>query len=67
MESGVTDDLMVQVIETKDAAVQTNLIRDTRLTRKHAELLANRGANPTIRERAQAWVQDKQAWKSVRT
>jgi len=63
MESGVTDDHMNQVIEYKDAAVQTSLIRDTRLTRKHAELLAKRGANPTIREKAQKWAQDKQFWK----
>jgi len=63
MEAGVTDDHMLQVIEYKDAAVQTNLIRDPRLARKHAELLATRGANATIREKARAWFQDKQYWK----
>ena len=63
MEDGVSDDHMVQVIEYKDAAVQTSLIHDSRLTRKHAELLAKRGANPTIREKARKWFQDKQFWK----
>ena len=63
MENGVTDDHMAQVIEYKDAAIQTGLIRDSRLTRKHAELLAQRGANPTIREKARGWSQDKQYWK----
>lgn len=63
MESGVTDDHMTQLIEYKDAAVQTSLIRDSRLTRKHAELLAKRGANPTIREKARKWAQDKPFWK----
>ncbi|MFP8880098.1 MAG: hypothetical protein AAEJ52_19680 [Myxococcota bacterium] len=64
MESGVTDEHMVQVIEYKDAAVQTSLIRDSRLARKHAELLAKRGANSTIREKARKWSQDKQFWRS---
>ena len=64
MEGGVTDDHMLEVIESKDAAIQTGLIRDARLTRKHAELLAKRGVNPTIRERAQKWSVDKQFWKS---
>ena len=64
MEGGVTDDHMLEVIESKDAAIQTGLIRDARLTRKHAELLAKRGANPTIRERAQKWSVDKKFWKS---
>ncbi len=63
MESGVTEDHMAQVIEYRDAAIQTRLIRDSRLTRKHAELLAERGANPTIRETARKWSQDKQFWK----
>ncbi len=63
MESGVTDDHMNQVIEYKDAAIQTSLIHDTRLTRKHAELLAERGANPTIRDKAKKWAQDKPFWK----
>ena len=65
MESGVTDDHMAQVIECKDASVQTGLIRDARLTRKHAELLAERGVNPTIREKARKWSQDKQFWKGL--
>ncbi len=64
MEAGVTDEHMVQVIEAKDAAIQTALIRDSRLTRKHAELLAKRGANGTIREKAQKWFQDKASWKN---
>jgi hypothetical protein len=63
LEEGVTDELIQQVIELKDASVQTNLIRDPRLTRRHAEGLAKQGANPTIREKAQAWFQDKKAWK----
>jgi hypothetical protein len=63
MQSGVTDDHMAQMIEYKDAAVQTSLIHDARLTRKHAELLAERGANPTIREKARKWAQDKAFWK----
>lgn len=63
MEDGVTDALLEQVLEFQDAAIQTGLIRDDRLTRKQAEQLARRGANPTIREQSQAWVQDKKAWK----
>lgn len=64
MEGGVTDDHMLQVIESKDAAIQTPLIRDQRFARKHAELLAKRGANPTIREKAQNWFMDKAYWKT---
>jgi hypothetical protein len=64
MDGGVTDELFERVIEFRDAAIQTGLIRDSRLSRKHAELLAKQGANPTIREKAQAWFQDKKYWKS---
>lgn len=63
MESGVTDEHMTQVIDYKDAAIQTSLLRDPRLTKKHAELLAKRGANPTIREKAHKWFLDKKFWK----
>lgn len=63
LDQGVTDQLLARVIEYEDASIQTKLIRDARLTRKHAELLAKRGANPTIRTQAQAWFQDKKAWK----
>lgn len=63
MEDGVTDELFERVIEFRDAAIQTGLIRDSRLSRKHAEQLAKQGANPTIREKAQAWFQDKKSWK----
>ena len=63
LDQGVTDPLLARVIEYEDAAIQTKLIRDPRLTRKHAELLAKQGANPTIRTQAQAWFQDKKAWK----
>lgn len=63
LEAGVTDELVQQVVESRDAAVQTGLIRDPRLSRKQAELLASRGANPTIRQNAQSWVQDKKAWR----
>jgi hypothetical protein len=63
LDQGVTDALLERVIEYEDAAIQTKLIRDPRLTRKHAELLARQGANPTIRSQAQAWAQDKKAWK----
>ncbi len=63
LDEGVTDELLERVIEFRDAAIQTRLIRDARLGRKHAELLAKQGANPTIRETAQAWFQDKKAWK----
>lgn len=58
----VTDELIDQVIELQDASVQTKLVRDERLSRKHAEALAKRGANPTIRQNAEAWFQDKKAW-----
>jgi hypothetical protein len=63
LDQGVTDELLARVIEYEDASIQTKLVRDARLTRKHAELLAKRGANPTIRTQAQAWFQDKKAWK----
>ena len=63
LDEGVGDELFTQVIESRDAALHTALIRDPRLSRKHAEQLAQRGANPTIRERAQAWAQDKKAWR----
>jgi hypothetical protein len=63
LEDGVTDALLEQVIEARDAAIQNGLIRDPRLTRKQAEQLARRGANPTLRDNAQAWVQDKKAWR----
>jgi hypothetical protein len=63
LDQGVTDALIDQVIALKDASVQTRLIRDERLSREQAEALAKGGANPTIREQAQAWVQDKKAWK----
>ncbi|MDJ0851429.1 MAG: hypothetical protein QNK04_23890 [Myxococcota bacterium] len=63
MAEGVSDELMQQVIESRDASIQTSLVRDARLSRKQAELLASRGANPTIRQNAQSWVQDKKAWR----
>ncbi len=63
MAAGVTDELIERVIEFQDASIQNSLIRDSRLSRKHAELLGQRGANPTIRENARAWHQDKKAWK----
>ncbi len=63
LDEGVTDELIELLIKDQDAAIQTRLIRDTRLMRKHAELLAKRGANPTIREKSQAWFQDKKFWK----
>ena len=63
LDEEVTDELIERVIEFQDTAIQTKLMRDARLTRKQAELLAKRGANPTIRENAQAWYQDKKAWK----
>ena len=62
LEVEVSDELLEQVLELKDASIQTKLVRDARLTRKQAEKLAKRGANPTIRSNAQAWVQDKKAW-----
>ena len=46
-----------------DAAIQTELIRDPRVSKKQAGELAKRGANPTIRQNAQSWFQDKKAWK----
>ncbi|TFG97630.1 MAG: hypothetical protein E4H11_01670 [Myxococcales bacterium] len=63
LDAGVTDELLAQVIEFQEAAIQTALIRDARLSRKQAELLAKRGANPTIRKQAQAWFQDRKSWK----
>jgi hypothetical protein len=63
MGDGVTDELFERVIESRDPAIQTGLIRDSRLSRKHAERLAKQGANPTIRDKAQAWFQDKKYWK----
>jgi hypothetical protein len=63
MADGVTDELIERVIEFQDASIQNSLIRDSRLSRKQAELLAQRGANMTIRENARAWHQDKKAWK----
>ncbi len=63
MAEGVTDELIERVIEFQDASIQTRLIRDPRLSRKHAERLTQRGANMTIRENARAWLQDKRAWK----
>ncbi|MEE2677670.1 MAG: hypothetical protein VX546_03735 [Myxococcota bacterium] len=59
----VSPDLFEQVIESRDAAIQTELIRDPRLSKKQAGELAKRGANPTIRQNAQSWFQDKKAWK----
>ncbi len=63
LEDGVTDELLARVIELQDAAIQTGLIHDPRLTRRQAEQLAAQGANPTIRANAQSWLQDKKAWK----
>lgn len=63
LEEDVSDELLEQVIESRDATVQTKLVRDVRLSRKQAVQLAKRGANPTIRQNAQAWFQDKKAWK----
>ena len=63
MDDEVTDELIQQVIELQDASIQTKLVRDSRLSRRHAELLAKRGANPTIRENARAWFQDKSFWR----
>jgi hypothetical protein len=63
LDEGVTDELLAQVIEFQEAAIQTALIRDVRLSRKQAELLAKHGANPTIRKQAQAWFQDRKSWK----
>jgi hypothetical protein len=63
LEQEVSDEIIEQVVQSKDAAIQTKLVRDSRLSRKHAEALAKRGANPTIRANAQAWFQDKKSWK----
>lgn len=63
LDQGITDELIQLLIDDRDTAIQTRLIRDTRLSRKHAELLAKAGANPTIREKSQAWFQDKKFWK----
>lgn len=60
---GVTDEVIQQVVDSKDASIQSKLVRDPRLSRKQAELLAKQGVNPTIRANAQAWVQDKKAWR----
>lgn len=62
LETEVSDELLERVLELKDASIQTRLVRDARLTRKQAEKLATRGANPTLRANAQAWVKDKKAW-----
>lgn len=63
LEQGISDEIIDQVVASKDASIQTRLVRDARLSRKHAEALAKRGANPTIRANAQAWFQDKKSWK----
>ena len=62
LEAEFSDELLERVLELKDASIQTRLVRDPRLTRKQAERLAKRGANPTIRGNAEAWVKDKKAW-----
>jgi hypothetical protein len=62
LEAAVSDELLEQVLELKDASIQTRLVRDARLTRKQAERLARRGANPTLRANAEAWLKDKKAW-----
>ena len=62
LEAEVSDELLDRVLELKDASIQTKLVRDARLTRKQAEQLAKRGANPTLRANAQTWVKDKKAW-----
>ena len=62
LEAEVSDELLERVLELKDASIQTKLVRDARLTRKQAEQLAKRGANPTLRANAEAWVKDKKAW-----
>ena len=62
LEAEVSDELLERVLELKDASIQTKLVRDARLTRKQAERLAKRGANPTLRANAEAWVKDKKAW-----
>lgn len=62
LEESVSDELLERVLELKDASIQTRLVRDPRLTRKQAEQLAKRGANPTLRANAEAWIKDKKAW-----
>ncbi len=62
LEAEVSDELLERVLELKDASIQTRLVRDPRLTRRQAEQLAKRGANPTLRANAAAWVKDKKAW-----
>jgi len=62
LEAEVSDELLEQVLELKDASIQTKLVRDARLTRKQAEKLAKRGANPTLRANAETWIKDKKAW-----
>ena len=62
LEAEVSDELLERVLELKDASIQTKLVRDARLTRRQAEQLAKRGANPTLRANAEAWVKDKKAW-----
>ncbi len=62
LEAEVSDELLERVLDLKDASIQTKLVRDARVTRKQAERLATRGANPTIRSNAQAWIKDKKAW-----
>jgi len=62
LEAEVSDELLEQVLVLEDASIQTKLVRDARLTRKQAERLAKRGANPTLRANAEAWVKDKKAW-----
>src|SRR5574342_1173893 len=56
LEAEVSDELLDRVLELKDASIQTKLVRDPRLTRKQAEQIARRGANPTLRANAEAWV-----------
>lgn len=63
LAEGMDDELLELVIEAKDPALQTPLVRDPRLSRKQAERLASRGANPQIRSNAEAWVKDKKAWR----
>jgi hypothetical protein len=63
LDEEVSDELLQRVVDLGDAAIQTALIRDPRLSRKQAKLLASQGVNPTIRDRAEAWFQDKKHWK----
>ncbi|HEY8154939.1 MAG TPA: hypothetical protein VII72_12500 [Myxococcota bacterium] len=62
LEAEVSDELLERVLELKDASIQTRLVRDARLTRRQAEQIARRGANPTLRANAEAWIKDKKAW-----